>query len=236
MNRFAIVLLGLSLLSPGVLCQTKDKPEPKKIPPQVAELLKLSPQEFLKRFDKNKDGVLTKDELPEFLAKNFDKYDLNGDGKLGPKEIVQMQQAIAKFFGASSPKKEPPGLDAIVDNLLRQFDKDNDGKISKAEAKGKLLDAFAVYDKNKDGYLDRQELRALAAVLQKTKKGPFPVGPPDFDAFDKNADGRLTKDELKGTPYYDRFSEIDTNGDGRIDRDEFEAFLKKQGLKKDKKQ
>src|SRR5205085_1898343 len=97
----------------------------------------------------------------------------------------------------------------IVDNLLKIMDADGDGKISRQEAKGKLAEDFDKVDANKDGYLDRKELRVLAErmLANQGKLGPGPFGPqrPDFDALDKNADGRLTRDELKGTPYFARF-------------------------------
>src|SRR5262249_17990389 len=50
----------------------------------------------------------------------------------------------------------------IVENLLKAMDADGDGKISRQEAKGKLAEDFDKVDTNKDGYLDRKELRALA--------------------------------------------------------------------------
>jgi Ca2+-binding EF-hand superfamily protein len=119
--------------------------------------------------------------------------------------------------------------DEMVANLLKQMDTDRDGKISRAEAKGKLAESFDKIDANKDGYLDRQELRAMAQRILATQGGgPFPNAGPDFDALDKNADGRLTPDELKGTPWAARFAEIDADGNGYIDRREFETYLRKQ--------
>src|SRR5205085_11520851 len=122
----------------------------------------------------------------------------------------------------------------IVENLLKIMDADMDGKISRKEAKGKLAEDFDKVDTNKDGYLDRKELRVLAErmLVNQAKGGPF-GGParPDFDALDKNADGRLTLDELKGTPYAARFAEIDTDSNGYIDRRELDAFLRKAAAK-----
>jgi Ca2+-binding EF-hand superfamily protein len=129
-------------------------------------------------------------------------------------------------------KKKMFGGFLTVDALLKQFDTDGDGKISKAEAKGRILENFERFDLNKDGYLDRKELGALVETIR-AQKGPGPFGGAgsmsfmDFDALDKNADGRLTRDELKGTPWEKRFDEIDTDKSGQIDRREFEQFLKK---------
>src|SRR5262249_58263331 len=106
-------------------------------------------------------------------------------------------------------------------------------KISKSEAKGKLAENFAAFDLNKDGFLDKNELRQFATRMLAQGGGPGGAkGLEDFDALDLNADGRLTREELKGTPFAPLFDQIDTNGDGRIDRREFENFLKKEAKTK----
>ena len=79
----ALVLAGAiaSVSAIGAADQDTSNKEPaKKVPPAVADLLKATPEEFLKRFDKNKDGFVSKDELPPFLATAFDRADSNGNG------------------------------------------------------------------------------------------------------------------------------------------------------------
>jgi len=143
----------------------------------------------------------------------------------------------------SDPPPQPrPTPEQIVDMILQRMDANKDGKISKEEAKDRIAENFAAIDTNKDGYLDRTELLAMARRMVQAmpppggRPGPFggPGGPPrpdplDFDALDKNADGRLTRDELKGTRFYDVFDKIDTNHDGKIDPKEWQAY---HGLKK----
>jgi Ca2+-binding EF-hand superfamily protein len=224
--------------------QDAKKDPPKKTPPIVEELLKLTPDQFIKRFDKDGDGFLSKDELPMFLGKAFDASDKNGDGKLDREEVAALQKLLRNFFAAGAQPKTPPPskeIEQIINNLLKQFDTDKDGKISRNEAKGFILNVFDQFDANQDGFLDRKELRALAERIEANqKKFPQPKDAPapayDFDALDKNADGRLTKEELKGTPLYARFAEIDTDGNGMIDRREFEAFLERENAKRKKDQ
>jgi Ca2+-binding EF-hand superfamily protein len=240
MNRIVsfATLCALFVFMSASAQDTKKDP-PKKIPPQVEEILKLTPEEVIKRFDKNGDGKLSKDELPAIFGKAFDAADKNGDGKLDRAGVAAMQTLLRNVFAAGNQPKTPPAKDIekFIDGLLKQFDKDGDGKISRKEATGPFLaDNFDQLDLNKDGFLDRKELRAMAERMQANQKGNTPktgFGGPmyDFDALDKNVDGRLTKEELKGTPLYDRFAEIDTDKNGQIDRREFEAFLERESAK-----
>lgn len=235
LRHVAIALTALLLLCGHARAQDKGKPDPKKpVPPEVLEILKLTPEEFLQKFDKNMDGFLQRDELPVLVAKYFDKADLNGDGKLDRKETQVVLSFVRAQFNPDPVQANLAAVEKLVEKLLAEMDKDMDGKISKAEARGKIADGFALLDKNMDGFLDRAELRAMAQQVLGTPKfgGPGPGGgPPDFDALDKNADGRLTREELKGTPFFEVFDEIDTNRDGRIDQREFEAYLKKKSGK-----
>jgi Ca2+-binding EF-hand superfamily protein len=213
--------------------QTEEKKKPLPLPPALAEILKATPDELLKRFDKNGDGALSKEELPPLLARNFEKADRDSNGKLDREEIAVMLKVVRANLGQLGP----PGMDIerFVDGLLQQQDANKDGKISRAEAKGRLAEAFDRIDTNKDGYLDRAELRVLAQrVMASGGPGGFAEakGPgPDFDALDKNADGRLSREELRGTPFAARFAEIDADGNGSIDRREFERFLQREAKK-----
>ena len=124
-----------------------------------------------------------------------------------------------------------------MNSILQRMDKNKDGKISKSEAEGRILDNFDRIDTNKDGLLDRTELLAMAKqmIARQAAMGPMgrpPFGGPgamaanplDFDALDKNSDGRLTREELKGTRFADVFDKIDTNKDGKIDPKEWAAY------------
>jgi len=252
MSRLLMALLVVGLFAalrpaaPGA--DGDDPPKKKDAPPQAPDWIKLTPEEFLKRFDKNKDGVLTKDELPPGLARNFDRYDRDGDGKLDAKEVGQMLEAARRFLAdkpAEKPADKPADNAAVerrVSDIFERMDANKDGKISKEEAKNRIADAFDRIDTNKDGYIDKDELRRFVArnMADGGRGGPFAgpgAGPqgPDFDALDKNADGRLTREELKGTPYEDKFDEIDANKDGKIDKKEWAAWLKRGKPTEEKK-
>jgi Ca2+-binding EF-hand superfamily protein len=242
MYRLSLLTLTLGTWSliPGI-GWSQNKDQPKALAPAMAELIKGSSEAFIKHFDKNKDGFLTKSELPPRFAGQFDYWDMNGDGKLDKKEVDEMLFVLRRRFGFEAATANRPEVERMIQNLLTQMDTNKDGKISKQEARGRLAENFDQLDTNKDGFLDKQELRPVAVRMLANQGGgpgrgnqPTPATEkprPDFDALDRDADGRLTRDELRGTVWADLFDQIDTNKDGKIDRKEFEAYLKKEAEK-----
>ena len=148
MSRWLLLPFALTVFA---LVQSSDaaddKEEPKKAPPAIAELLKSRPEEFIKRHDKNKDGYLTKDELPPGLARMFERVDTNGDGKLDKDEVAAMFKMLRQRFEAgkskeTETKKEPekkretpvsPEVEKMVDSFLERMDTNKDGKIDRKE-------------------------------------------------------------------------------------------------------
>jgi Ca2+-binding EF-hand superfamily protein len=130
-----------------------DKDEPKRLTP---ELLRGSAEDFIKYFDKNKDGYLTRDELPPRLAEMFARLDLNGDGKLDRKEVEEMLRGLRQRFAEGGG---PPGASAAPD--FNALDRDADGRLTRDEVKGTpLAEHFDEIDTNKDGKIDRREFNA----------------------------------------------------------------------------
>ena len=67
---------------------------------------------------------------------------------------------------AQNNKKERPSYE----ELLEDMDADEDGKLSKDEAKGPLNDHFDEIDKDEDGYITEEEFKK--APKPKGKKPP----------------------------------------------------------------
>lgn len=108
-------------------------------PGRAAGMFRMDP--LLNALDKDHDGVISAEEIagaPASLA----TLDKNGDGELTADEIRVRQQ---------TPEER-------ADHMLGEWDTDKDGKVSKAEAPERMVAQFDSYDKNGDGFLERDEL------------------------------------------------------------------------------
>src|SRR4051794_4696934 len=81
------IALGAILL--GTLARAEDRNKPAKPAAPKEGPLTFDVDRFLQDLDKNKDGYLTREELPESLRKHFDQIDTNKDGKISKEELRQ---------------------------------------------------------------------------------------------------------------------------------------------------
>lgn len=163
----------------------------------------------LKKFDRNGDGKVTADELPNPQA--FDRLDKNKDGAITRDEMG----------GAGKPAAGKGG--GQFDALVKAADKNVDGKITKAEAGDAPW--FAKLDQNKDDVIDAAELKKAREAM-----GGGATGGSQVEALlkraDKNGDGKVTKAEAGDAPW---FAKIDQNKDDVIDAKEIEQLRKAAG-------
>ena len=185
----------------------------------------------LKGMDTNGDGAVTRQEW-RGSDRAFRNHDWNNDNVLSGDEML---------VGAGRRNQDARDNDMAIDReddwtieRFRLLDRDNDGRLSRAEWRpGAELfarvdrnrnnfvsaaeftgeedsreDRFAALDTNRDGVVRPDEWRSSAAV---------------FDALDANRDGALTRAEAVGTEggTRDEFRSVDVNGDGSIARAEW---------------
>ena len=119
---------------------------------------------------------------------------------------------IAVFFFVSMSFAQPSGGGSALagagaqgggsnPDIVGQWDKDKDGKVSKAEwPRSEKL--FKQYDKNNSGYIDSDEKPQM----------------PTTELMDANGDNKVSKDEFLGPA--DFFKQLDKNSDGYLTDDE----------------
>jgi len=129
---------------------------------------------MIRRMDKDGDGKLTKDEAPEMMRNRFDQIDGNKDGFIDEAEMNKVAEQMRGARpgdgrpgfgapGAPGGARRPDGANLEgnrerVAALLREHDKDADGRISKDEFPENRIEEFKRLDTNADGFLNPPEL------------------------------------------------------------------------------
>lgn len=164
-------------------------------PGPVKSLLLDRLQKEWKDLDRNKDGIVDELEALQRFGWDFNRFDKPVDGDV---------EARAKSRGEA---------------IFVVLDKDNDGKLSFAEASGPLRDRFE--------QADSEDKQADAAKLAATRTADW------MKSLDKDGDGKLSREEVRGTALDRHFGRIDqrdptTNkGDDKLTPEEIEASIAK---------
>lgn len=179
------------------------------------------PGVFLKRMDKNSDGALTPEEVPEQLWARLSKADSNNDGK------VTFEEARAN--APERPGGGEGGARPGSGEMFKRADKNEDGKISKDEVPAEAWERLGKLDKNNDGAVSKEEIAAMAggsgggAKGNAKGKGKGQQGGPDaiFGKMDKNGDDKLSKDEVPDEMWA-KLRNADEDADGTVSRKELQ--------------
>jgi len=212
----AFLLPALVLLVAGVLAaedrkdkRGEDAPRPKEDTRTGKRVPFFDAAEFIKEYDRNKDGYLSKDELPGQFRHNFDKLDANKDGKLS-------QEELQKGFTHLQPPRRPSDFVFV---LVEMSDCDE----CCAEELQVVYEFLRKLDKNGNGKIDADELKAGRGDLVQKRVDSI------FAELDTNKDGKLSRDEARGQVKA-HFNDLDTDRDGFISREELmKAALEKPG-------
>ena len=173
------------------------------------------PDETVQRLmslDKDGDGTLTKDEVPERLQGLFTRADTNRDGKLIPDEI----RASASTQAGPNGRPQRSGEATRMDPVLSAIDTDHDGVLSAAEIAAAPTTLKSL-DKDGDGELSATELRPR-------QQTPADRAKHILDEWDTNKDGKLTKPEAPDR-IQQQFDAIDTNHDRVLSEDELVSYF-----------
>ncbi len=174
------------------------------------------------KFDKNSDGKVTPDELPNQQA--FDRFDTNKDGSITLEEYNAVTGGTTpKPTTPPTPPAKPgeapgaPGAKPEVAAVLKSFDTNGDGKITKEDSNAAQW--FTQADQNGDGVLDEAEMQRVSGFAQKMSGSGQFAG--IVAQYDKDGNGSITREEAAGAKWFDR---LDQNADGVVDAAELERL------------
>jgi Ca2+-binding EF-hand superfamily protein len=140
------------------------------------------PNRLFDSMDRNGDGVITRDELPDRRSQDrFEDYCRRAgvtDGKL-------TRELFLKAFQQRMEERQRGGAAADAERYFRTFDRNGDGKLDREElqATPRLKGEWEQWDTNKDGAIDLAEFKAYLAAryAPPTAAGapaPSPAAPP----------------------------------------------------------
>lgn len=171
---------------------------------------------ILRAKDADGDKKLSKEEFGD--AELFDTLDKDEDGSLTLQEMLAGKDAIV----AAGEKQQAE----VMKEEFGILDRDDSGKLSKAEL-GKDFEALLEKgDADKDGSLNLEEFTAARKVADKPAAGgDRPARGDIIGQLDKDGDGKISKEEAPDR-LKENFDKLDADSDGFLTKEELEAVVR----------
>jgi Ca2+-binding EF-hand superfamily protein len=167
-------------------------------------------RQFIREYDNNNDGYLSRSELPSNMRQNFNQLDRNSDGYISQSELSQHANRMAQSGGGGPPEvmyvwivganRGNPSLSDLQHayEMLQKIDKDNDGYITRSE-------------------LGQQQQKVAAHWINHL-----------FTRLDQNSDDEISRDEAESSSLDPKFDQLDENGDGYLTRSELRQDIQQE--------
>lgn len=229
---------------------------------------------YVRAFDLNGDDVLTRQEFEEQRRRRFAQADANHDGLISLPEYVKefearlnerlqeaqkqadgmtelrfkslagegnshitrerFDQSGERAYAAYAAGKLPESAPAAPGDILRMptnhtragmmalYDRNNDGRLPREEYDAARQDQFKQSDVNRDGRLSRDEYAAefqqrLDKRLNEIRARQLRQAGVRFGVLDTNKDDRIDEQEYLASGLKRSFEGMDRNHDGRVD-------------------
>lgn len=145
-----------------------------------------NPEEMVSRMfeenDKDGDGKLSKDEIPERMGPMLQSADQDGDGAISKEELSSSMEQMRNRFRGGGGNFGPGGgfnPQQMVQQMA-QYDRNRDGKLTADEVPEQMRGMLQGGDANGDGGIDTAELQQIAERMsQRTGRGGPDAGPGD---------------------------------------------------------
>jgi len=207
--------------------------------------------DLFEKLDKDKNGLLSEEEVGEEKARFFERLkrnaDENKDGQIS-KEEFQSAFKMRRDKGRGKPGKGKPGeagqerkrgpggergpRPEFEGGLINLLDKDGDKQLSLEELKG-MKKVFGELDKNQDGKLDMAEVHGRPKFRRGERPGLQGKGPEGKTG--KQGEGKSDKKGKKkgqrpekgerGKQFFEKF---DKDGNGTVSKEEAPKPMKKR--------
>jgi len=181
-----------------------------------------SPEALFDRFDKNDNGKLSADELPERIAEKLIEHaDADGDGAVTLEELEAARPE--RPGGPGGPRGRggpggPRGGRLAPEDLIEKFDENGSTELTENEVPERLWERLSKADANGNGAVTLEELKETRAQMGDKPRGPAAL----FERFDEDSDGTLTQDELPERAA-EHLMQLDADGDGALTPEELAA-------------
>ncbi|QDS98543.1 EF-hand domain-containing protein [Adhaeretor mobilis] len=135
------------------------------------------PQQFVTRMmenDKNGDGKLTPNEVPEQLLPMLQGGDKNGDKAIDAEELAAIAEAQGGRGGGRGGQRGGQGggdRGQAAEQMIQRSDSNNDGRLTPDEVPERMRQMLQGSDTNGDGSLDAAELGAAMEKMGQRRRG-----------------------------------------------------------------